>query len=164
MIEQNIEVSGLRKRFGATQASDGMTFTVQPRQVTGFVGPNGAGKSTTMAGPSGDRAGRAGQRGAAQGGRLLALGIATIIRDTAASIGAVFGLLYLPPIAAQLIQDPTWRRHIQQVAPMTAGLAVQATRNLNHLPIAPWGVLGVLGAWAAAALLAAVLLLQLRDA
>jgi ABC-2 type transport system ATP-binding protein len=29
-------------------ALDGMTFTVAPGQVTGFVGPNGAGKSTTM--------------------------------------------------------------------------------------------------------------------
>jgi ABC-2 type transport system permease protein len=94
----------------------------------------------------------------------LALGIATIIRDTAASIGAVFALLYLPPIAAQLIQDPTWRRHIQQIAPMTAGLAVQATRNLHNLPITPWAGLGILAAWAAATLLVAGLLLQLRDA
>jgi ABC-2 type transport system ATP-binding protein len=44
----NIEVNGLRKRYGAALALDGMTFTVQPGQVTGFVGPNGAGKSTTM--------------------------------------------------------------------------------------------------------------------
>jgi ABC-2 type transport system ATP-binding protein len=43
-----IEVSGLRKRYGTALALDGMTFTVQPGQVTGFVGPNGAGKSTTM--------------------------------------------------------------------------------------------------------------------
>ncbi|HEX5404987.1 MAG TPA: ATP-binding cassette domain-containing protein [Pseudonocardiaceae bacterium] len=43
-----IEVNGLRKRFGPTVALDGMTFTVQPGLVTGFVGPNGAGKSTTM--------------------------------------------------------------------------------------------------------------------
>jgi ABC-2 type transport system ATP-binding protein len=43
-----IEVTGLRKRFGPTLALDGMTFTVEPGQVTGFVGPNGAGKSTTM--------------------------------------------------------------------------------------------------------------------
>src|SRR5580700_5395315 len=43
-----IDVAGLRKRFGTTLALDGMTFTVPPGQVTGFVGPNGAGKSTTM--------------------------------------------------------------------------------------------------------------------
>ena len=43
-----IEVNGLRKSFGATLALDGMSFTVMPGQVTGFVGPNGAGKSTTM--------------------------------------------------------------------------------------------------------------------
>jgi ABC-2 type transport system ATP-binding protein len=47
-MEATIEVTGLSKRFGSTQALDGMTFAVQPGQVTGFVGPNGAGKSTTM--------------------------------------------------------------------------------------------------------------------
>ena len=44
----SIDVSGLSKRFGPTTALDGMTFTVSPGRVTGFVGPNGAGKSTTM--------------------------------------------------------------------------------------------------------------------
>ena len=48
MSEATIEVSGLRKRFGPTLALDGMSFTVGPGQITGFVGPNGAGKSTTM--------------------------------------------------------------------------------------------------------------------
>jgi len=48
MNQATIEVAGLRKRFGSTLALDGMTFTVSPGQVTGFVGPNGAGKSTTM--------------------------------------------------------------------------------------------------------------------
>jgi ABC-2 type transport system ATP-binding protein len=43
-----IEVTELRKRYGAAQSLDGMTFSVRPGQVTGFVGPNGAGKSTTM--------------------------------------------------------------------------------------------------------------------
>ena len=47
-MEATIEVSGLRKRFGPVLALDGMSFTVPPGQVTGFVGPNGAGKSTTM--------------------------------------------------------------------------------------------------------------------
>ena len=48
MSDATIVVSGLRKRFGPTTALDGMSFTVQPGQVTGFIGPNGAGKSTTM--------------------------------------------------------------------------------------------------------------------
>jgi ABC-2 type transport system ATP-binding protein len=47
-MEATIEVTGLRKRFGSALALDGMSFTVQPGLVTGFVGPNGAGKSTTM--------------------------------------------------------------------------------------------------------------------
>src|SRR5512146_3326640 len=47
-MEAIIEVASLRKRFGSQQALDGMTFSVTPGQVTGFVRPNGAGKSTTM--------------------------------------------------------------------------------------------------------------------
>jgi ABC-2 type transport system ATP-binding protein len=48
MSEATIDVSGLRKRFGRTIALDGMSFTVTPGKVTGFVGPNGAGKTTTL--------------------------------------------------------------------------------------------------------------------
>jgi ABC-2 type transport system ATP-binding protein len=47
-MEAAIEVTGVRKRFGPALALDGMTFSVLPGQVTGFVGPNGAGKTTTM--------------------------------------------------------------------------------------------------------------------
>jgi ABC-2 type transport system ATP-binding protein len=47
-VRATVEVDGVRKRFGHAMALDGMTFTVQPGLVTGFVGPNGAGKSTTM--------------------------------------------------------------------------------------------------------------------
>jgi len=47
-MEATIDVRGLRKRYGPVLALDGMSFTVLPGQVTGFVGPNGAGKSTTM--------------------------------------------------------------------------------------------------------------------
>jgi ABC-2 type transport system ATP-binding protein len=48
MWTSGVEVDGLRKRFGATVALDGMTFSVRPGRVTGFIGPNGAGKSTTL--------------------------------------------------------------------------------------------------------------------
>jgi len=47
-VSTTIEVTGLRKSFGPALALDGMSFTVQPGRVTGFVGPNGAGKTTTM--------------------------------------------------------------------------------------------------------------------
>ena len=47
-MDATIAVNGVRKRFGTTVALDGLSFTVQPGQVTGFVGPNGAGKTTTM--------------------------------------------------------------------------------------------------------------------
>lgn len=48
MTEATVEVNEVRKRFGSTVALDGMSFTVVPGRVTGFVGPNGAGKSSTM--------------------------------------------------------------------------------------------------------------------
>ena len=47
-MDATIEIDGLRKSYGATRALDGMTFTVRPGLLTGFVGPNGAGKSSTM--------------------------------------------------------------------------------------------------------------------
>jgi ABC-2 type transport system ATP-binding protein len=47
-MEAAIEVTGLCKRFGPAVALDGISFSVAPGQVTGFVGPNGAGKTTTM--------------------------------------------------------------------------------------------------------------------
>jgi ABC-2 type transport system ATP-binding protein len=48
MAEMTIEARDLTKRYGSTAAVDGLSFTVAPGKVTGFVGPNGAGKSTTM--------------------------------------------------------------------------------------------------------------------
>jgi ABC-2 type transport system ATP-binding protein len=47
-MRNTIEVRDLHKRYGSSVAVDGLSFTVQPGLVTGFVGPNGAGKSTTM--------------------------------------------------------------------------------------------------------------------
>jgi ABC-2 type transport system ATP-binding protein len=43
-----IEAAGLTKDYGEKRAVDGLSFTVQPGVVTGFLGPNGSGKSTTM--------------------------------------------------------------------------------------------------------------------
>jgi ABC-2 type transport system permease protein len=95
---------------------------------------------------------------------LLGLGAATVVRDSAAAIGVVLGLLYVFPILAQVVTDTEWRRLLQQIAPMSAGLAIQATTGLHSLPIGPWAGLGVLAAWATAMLVLGGLLLWLRDA
>jgi ABC-2 type transport system permease protein len=95
---------------------------------------------------------------------LLSLGIATAVRDSAVAIGLVLALLYLFPIVASLAANPHWQRHLEQIGPMTAGLDIEATTGLRGLPLSPWAGLGVLAAWAAAALLAGGLLLRLRDA
>ena len=45
---QVIEADNLTKDYGAKRAVDGLSFTVEPGVVTGFLGPNGSGKWTTM--------------------------------------------------------------------------------------------------------------------
>jgi ABC-2 type transport system permease protein len=95
---------------------------------------------------------------------LLSLGVATIIRDPAPAIGTVLGLLYLDPIIAAVLHGGRWHNIAERYAPMSAGLAVQATTGLRSLPISPWAGLGVLAAWAAGALLLAALVFRVRDA
>jgi ABC-2 type transport system permease protein len=71
---------------------------------------------------------------------------------------------YLAPILAAAAGVPQWQRHIQQIAPMTAGLTIQATTGPRSLPLTPWAGLGVLAAWAATAILAGTLRVQAGDA
>ena len=40
-----IEAHELTKRYGEKTAVDGISFTIAPGSVTGFLGPNGAGLS-----------------------------------------------------------------------------------------------------------------------
>jgi len=95
---------------------------------------------------------------------LLSLGVAVIVRDSAASIGVVLALLYLFPIVLAFVGNPHWERRLERWTPTIAGLTIQATTGLRSLAISPWGGLGVLGIWAAAALLIGAITLRLRDA
>src|SRR3954454_10457687 len=47
-MEHAIEAEGLRKRFGATQALDGVDLLARRGSVLGVLGPNGAGKTTAV--------------------------------------------------------------------------------------------------------------------
>jgi ABC-2 type transport system permease protein len=95
---------------------------------------------------------------------LLALGVTTAVRDSATGIGLVLGLLYLFPIISTVIPDHVLSRHLEQIAPMTAGLYIQATTGIQSLPLTPWQGLGVLALWAFGALTLGAVILRLRDA
>ncbi len=47
-MSEVIAVEELHKRFGRTQALNGLNLTVRAGEVHGFLGPNGAGKTTTL--------------------------------------------------------------------------------------------------------------------
>jgi ABC-2 type transport system permease protein len=95
---------------------------------------------------------------------LMSFGVAVIVRDSAVSIGAVLGLLYLSPVVLSFIGNAHWRHRLERWAPTVAGLNIQDTTGLRGLAISPWGGLGVLALWAAAAMLAGGLVFRFRDA
>jgi ABC-type branched-subunit amino acid transport system ATPase component len=43
-----LEVEGIRKSFGGLAALDGLSFSVDEREIVSIIGPNGAGKSTVF--------------------------------------------------------------------------------------------------------------------
>lgn len=95
---------------------------------------------------------------------LLALGMAAALRDTAAAVTAVLGLLYAFPLLVGMIQNETWHEHLERLSPASAGLAVQTTQGLEHLPIGPWQGLAVVAGYAAGGLVLGGVLLRGRDA
>jgi ABC-2 type transport system permease protein len=95
---------------------------------------------------------------------LMAVGIATAVRNSGAAIGVVLGLLFLFPIIAGVAPSHWLARHLNQASPMAAGFDAQATVGLKTLPLTPWQGLGVVCLWAVGALLLGGLVLRLRDA
>jgi ABC-2 type transport system permease protein len=63
-----------------------------------------------------------------------------------------------------VITNPTWQRHLHQISPSEAGLAIQTTIGADTLPIGPWAGRGVLTLWADGALTLGWIVLRCRDA
>jgi ABC-2 type transport system permease protein len=95
---------------------------------------------------------------------LLSLGIAALLRHTAAAISTVTALLVVPVFAASLLPEHISDR-VLQTSPMTAGLAIQRTvERSDSVPIDQWVGLGVACLWALAAVAAALWVIGRRDA
>src|SRR5262249_11889135 len=95
---------------------------------------------------------------------LIGLGVAMALRDTAASLTSVLILLFGFPILGELVNKAHWHDMLYELSPMSAGLTVQVTRDLESLPVGPWQGLGVVSAYAAAALICGAAVFLRRDA
>ncbi|HEY6532384.1 MAG TPA: ATP-binding cassette domain-containing protein [Acidimicrobiales bacterium] len=98
-----VEVEGLTKRFGATQALRGVDLAVEPATVLGLLGPNGSGKTTTVRILS--------TLLAADGGRAMVDGI-----DVMADPGRVRSRIGLTGQYAAVDERLTGRENIEHVA------------------------------------------------
>jgi ABC-2 type transport system permease protein len=96
---------------------------------------------------------------------LLALGLGTLIRRTAGAIATVVGLVIILPVLAEGL--PTaWQDAVTRYLPSTAGQAIIGRTKFTppgHL-LSPWVGFAVFCAYAAAALIAAAITLERRDA
>jgi ABC-2 type transport system permease protein len=163
LAAKGIVLAGVVLAAGAVSVAGSLVAGRYLLPGNGFTGAHGSVALSLGAGPT--------LRGAAGSVlylalvALLSLGLATAMRDSGTSIAVLLGLLYIVPLFTQLgVLDPQWEHRLQQWSPMTAGLAIQATRGLKTLPIGPWPGLGVLGLWTAWALVLGGLVLCLRDA
>jgi ABC-type transport system involved in multi-copper enzyme maturation permease subunit len=107
---------------------------------------------------------------------VLALGVGTLLRRSAAAVTAVIAGIVLPyllatipgvlPTGAEewLVRiTPAAAFSIQQSLPTYPQVTAQYTPGNGYFPLAPWAGFAVLCAWAAAALALAVFVLRRRD-
>ena len=95
---------------------------------------------------------------------LLSLGVGALLRHTAGAITTTLGLLYIPMVIAALLPASVAHR-IEQIGPMTAGLAVQQTvERTDNVPLAPWAGLAIAFTWAIGALVAGAIRVRYSDA
>lgn len=96
---------------------------------------------------------------------LLALGMGALLRSTAGTITGVLGLLLLLPVALQFV-TVGWVQDVMGYLPLPAAvsfLGVTGTFGSNDA-LSPWQGVAVLGAYAAAALVAGSVRVRLSDA
>jgi hypothetical protein len=94
---------------------------------------------------------------------LLGFGLGVLLRSSAGAIATVFGLLFVPPLLLDLLPG-TWKSAIGPYIPMQAGDQVYIAAHRDASALGPWAGLGVFCAYAAAAVVAGLVLAAHRDA
>lgn len=92
---------------------------------------------------------------------LLGLGLGAIIRASSGAIAALFSLLFIPQILAQLLPD-AWKESIGRYVPMQAGSQI-FSQHAEPGALSPWAGFAVFCAYATVALVVGVALVQRRD-
>ena len=95
---------------------------------------------------------------------MLAIGVGTVLRHTAAAITVVLALVLAPVIAIGFLPEHLAER-VEQGSLMAAGLAIQQTvvRD-DNIPLDPWLAFVVVGTYAVVALALAFWAISRRDA
>ena len=94
---------------------------------------------------------------------LLAVGLGFLVRNTAAGIATLFGIVLVLPLLAQALPTP-YSTDVSKYLPLNAGTQILATRTPDPTQLGPWTGLGVLALYALVALIAGAVILKRRDA
>jgi ABC-type transport system involved in multi-copper enzyme maturation permease subunit len=93
---------------------------------------------------------------------LFALGIGGILRHTAGAVTTVLGFMLLPTMLGALLPQ-WWQDNVVRYLPFNAGGQIMSV-TVPPGSLAPWTGFAILCAWAAVALILAIVLLEKRDA
>jgi ABC-2 type transport system permease protein len=93
---------------------------------------------------------------------LFGLGLGAVIRSAAATVAALFGVLFVPSILITLL-PASWQNTAGPYLPMNAGEVIYTVQRQAHT-LAPWAGLAVFAGYAAAALLIGFIMISRRDA
>lgn len=93
---------------------------------------------------------------------LLGVGLGFVLRTTAGGIATLVGIVLILPLLAQALPAP-YSTDVAKYLPLVEGTQIIATR-LDPTALSPWTGIAVAGAYAAAALVAGLVVLRRRDA
>ncbi len=93
---------------------------------------------------------------------VLGLGLGALLRNTAAGISALFGVLFVLPIIVRFLPS-SWAEPIDKYLPNTVGEAITHVHP-DPSALGPWTGFGLFCGYAAVVLVAAAVNLRRRDA